>query len=90
MWDIPEFEFLVAYSGPDCETYLMSPFQKNKNKRKKQAFNIVAWQPEHVNARFWKTKCLVSGWEVRLQGSHTQGVAPAAGGPHVASACLNF
>ena len=29
MWDIPEFEFLVAYSGPDYETYLMSPFQKN-------------------------------------------------------------
>lgn len=50
MWDIPEFEFLVAYSGPDCETYLMSLFQKNK--RKKQTFNIVVRQPEHMNARF--------------------------------------
>lgn len=34
MWDISEFEFLVAYSGPDCETYLSSLFKKIKGKSK--------------------------------------------------------
>lgn len=30
MWDIPEFEFLVASSGPDWETYLISLLRKKK------------------------------------------------------------
>lgn len=42
MWDIPEFEFLVAYSGPDCETYLMFPFQK-KIKIKGKNKLLILW-----------------------------------------------
>lgn len=46
MWDIPEFEFFVAYSGPDYETYLCLSLKKKKSKSKKQGFAFIFGKPE--------------------------------------------
>lgn len=42
MWDIPEFECLVAFSAPDCESYSRSLLRKKKTKGEKPGFNFVS------------------------------------------------